>query len=72
MPDKGSLIGLAEQSKRECREHLRDKINMVIDEALQDGFEPHCVAEALMELADEHMDAVVDGLASHFLSVRLH
>ena len=52
MPGKGSLIGFADQSKRQCRERLRQNIAIAVEELLDDGWEPECIAEALLELAD--------------------
>lgn len=72
MPGKGWLIGFADQSKRQCREQLRQNIAMALDELLDDGCEPQCIAEALLELADDYMDTVIVDTAIHEPSRRTH
>ncbi|MFB2567441.1 hypothetical protein [Rhizobium sp. IMFF44] len=72
MPGKGWLIGFADQSKRQCREQLRQNIAMAVEELLDDGWEPDCIAEALSELADDYMDSVIGNTAMHAPSRRTH
>lgn len=72
MPGKGWLIGFADQSKRQCREQLRQNIAIAVEKLLDDGWEPECIAEALMELADDYMDTVIGATAIHAPSRRTH
>ncbi|GES53700.1 hypothetical protein FBZ98_12512 [Rhizobium sp. ERR 922] len=71
MPGKGWVIGFADQSKRQCREQLRQNIARAVDELLEDGWEPECIAESLLELADDYMDTVIGG-AVHTATRRTH
>lgn len=59
MPGKQWLIGFADQSKRQCHEQLRRTIDEAVQELLQDGWEPQCIAETLLEIADNHFDTVI-------------
>jgi len=59
MPDKQWLIGFADQSKQQCHEQLRRTIDAVVQDLLQDGREPQCIAEALLEIADNYFDTVI-------------
>ncbi|WP_168878887.1 hypothetical protein [Rhizobium sp. P28RR-XV] len=72
MPDKGLLIGFAERSKRQCREQLRQEIGTAVDELLHAGCEPEVIAEALLELADDYMDTVINGSAMQVPPRRTH
>lgn len=72
MPGKGWLIGFADQSKRQCREQLRQNIATAVEELLDDGWEPERIADALMELADDYMDIVIGDTAVHAPSRRSH
>ncbi len=72
MPGKGWLIGFADQSKRQCREQLQQNIAIAVDELLDDGWEPECIAEALVELADDYMDTVIGDIAIQAPSRRIH
>ena len=72
MPGKGWLIGFADQSKRQCREQLRQYIATAVDVLLDDGWEPKCIAEALLEFADDYMDTVIGDIAIHEPSRRIH
>lgn len=59
MPGKQWLIDLADQSKRQCHEQLRQKIDTAVQELLQGGWEPQCIAETLLEIADNYFDTVI-------------
>jgi len=36
---------------------------MAVDEPLDDGWEPECIAETLVEFADDYMDTVISDIA---------
>ncbi len=72
MPGKGWVIGIADQSMRQCREQLRQNIARAVDELLDDGWEPLCIAEALLNVADDYMDTVIDGAAVQTPTRRTH
>ncbi|MGY5779594.1 hypothetical protein [Rhizobium sp. LEGMi135b] len=59
MPGKQWLIGFADQTKLQCHEQLREKIDAAVQELLQDGWEPQCIAETLLEIADNYFDTVI-------------
>ncbi|WP_368517516.1 hypothetical protein [Rhizobium sp.] len=59
MPGKQWLIGFADQSKRQCHEQLQRTIDAAVQDLLQDGSEPQCIAEALLEIADNYFDTVI-------------
>ncbi|SCB39073.1 hypothetical protein [Rhizobium hainanense] len=72
MPGKERLIGFSEHARQLCREQLRQTIDAAVNELLEIGWEPEMVAVALLELADNYMDAVMDGLPIREPSVLLH
>jgi hypothetical protein len=70
--DKNSLAYVLGASNGKCREELRGKIDALVREAQYDGWELQVVAEALLELAEEHLDAVTENVARQMASIKFH
>jgi hypothetical protein len=54
-PDKQWLIDLADAAKQQRRQQLRQTIDGAVEDLLEAGWEPGTIAEALLELADDHI-----------------
>ena len=72
MPGKEWVIGRADESKRQCREQLQQKIDEAVQELLQAGLESYNIAETLLELADDYLDTLTGAIGMDSPSTLLH